>query len=144
MIHCLAIPRRDLSTNKTKSNIEKWPENEKALESVRILIYRTRAIHVSMIAVCMFYWLIGKWFEWIMIKQFWYLALRHDMKNWLCRSCRVFLISALVKYPPWSVHNFSYHNSAASNNKNCYGNYYNFYLILNTCLHYMKRDTFAN
>ena len=26
-LHCLAIPRRDLSTKKTKPNIEKWPES---------------------------------------------------------------------------------------------------------------------
>ena len=26
-LHCLAIPKRDLSTKKTKPNIEKWPES---------------------------------------------------------------------------------------------------------------------
>ena len=26
-LHCLAIPRRDLGTKKTKPNIEKWPES---------------------------------------------------------------------------------------------------------------------
>ena len=26
-LHCLAIPRRDLSTKKTKENIEIWPES---------------------------------------------------------------------------------------------------------------------
>ena len=26
-LHCLAIPRRELSTKKTKPNIEKWPES---------------------------------------------------------------------------------------------------------------------
>ena len=40
-LHCLAIPRRDLSTKKTKPNIEKWPENLGSY--VTILIYRTWA-----------------------------------------------------------------------------------------------------
>ena len=26
-LHCLAIPRRDLKTKKTKPNIEKWPKS---------------------------------------------------------------------------------------------------------------------
>ena len=38
-LHCLTIPRRDLSTKKIKPNIEKWPESH-----VRILIYLTFAI----------------------------------------------------------------------------------------------------
>ena len=46
-LHCLAIPRKELSTKKTKPNIEKWPENLGGSRShVRILIYRTWAIHL--------------------------------------------------------------------------------------------------
>ena len=44
-VHCLAIPRRDLSTKKTKPNIEKWPES---LSHVRILICRSWSTIVSM------------------------------------------------------------------------------------------------
>ena len=40
---CLAIPRRDLSTKKTKPNIEKWSES---LGVIRILMYRMLAIKV--------------------------------------------------------------------------------------------------
>ena len=40
---CLAIPRRDLSTKKTKPNIEKWSES---LGVIRILMYRMLAIKI--------------------------------------------------------------------------------------------------
>ena len=37
-LHCLAIPRRDLSTKKTKPNREKWPESLGVV--LEFLIYR--------------------------------------------------------------------------------------------------------
>ena len=42
LLHCLAIPIGDLSTKKTKPNIEKM--TRKLQSHVRILIYRTWAI----------------------------------------------------------------------------------------------------
>ena len=44
-LHCLAIPRRDLSTKKTKPNIEIWLESL-VRSHVRILIYQTGAIQM--------------------------------------------------------------------------------------------------
>ena len=46
-LHWLAILRRDLSTKKTKLNIEKWPESL-SRSHVRILIYRMWAIDMKM------------------------------------------------------------------------------------------------
>ena len=40
-LHCLAIPRRDLSTKKTKPNREKWPESLRVV--LEFLTYRTSA-----------------------------------------------------------------------------------------------------
>ena len=48
-LHCLANPRRDLSTKKTKPNIEKRQENLEVM--LQFLIYRTWAIgHLIMTA----------------------------------------------------------------------------------------------
>ena len=44
-LHCLAIPRRDWSTKKTKPNIEVWPESL-PWGHVRILIYQTWAVQI--------------------------------------------------------------------------------------------------
>ena len=49
-LHCLAIPRRDLSTKKTKPNIETWPEILGC--HVRILIYWMWAIHRVIMPSC--------------------------------------------------------------------------------------------
>ena len=43
-LHCLAIPRRELSTKKTKPNIEKWPE---------IFGVMSCNIHVSNMGYCL-------------------------------------------------------------------------------------------
>ena len=49
-LHCLAIPRRDLGTKKTKLNIEIWPESL-AWGHVRILVYQTWTVQI---VICWF------------------------------------------------------------------------------------------